>query len=72
MATSSNLTDGETIQPHPGGVIPGRPQDQLEVEELEPTRDAGDDIDYPTGAKLWLTVLCLCLMFFLHGLVGLL
>jgi hypothetical protein len=72
MAMSNNLPDSETIQSHREdvGVVPGHPQEQLQIEELETPRDE-DDIDYPTGAKLWLTVLCLCLMFFLHGLVGL-
>lgn len=73
MATSSNHIEGVSIQPHQSevAVVPGRPQEQLQVEEPEPPRDAEDDIDYPTGAKLWLTVLCLCLTFFLHGLVSL-
>lgn len=73
MATSSNHADSELIEPHRSevAVVPGRPQEQLQVEEPEPTRDTEDDIDYPTGAKLWLTVICLCLTFFLHGLVSL-
>ena len=44
-----------------------QPQEQLEVE------DGGisdENITYPTGPKLWLTMASLCLAYFLNGLVG--
>lgn len=70
MATSSNRIGGDSILAHQNETaVPGQPQEQLQIEEPESTRDVEDDIDYPTGAKLWLTVICLCITFFLHGLV---
>jgi len=72
MATMSTPTNTEAIQPHQenAAIVPGRPQEQLEIEEAETTRDTEDDIEYPTGAKLWTTLVCLCLSLFLNGLVG--
>lgn len=72
MATMNNPTDTEAIQPHRenAAIVPGRPQEQLEIEEAETARETEDEIEYPTGAKLWTTLVCLCLSLFLHGLVG--
>jgi hypothetical protein len=45
----------------------GQPREQLEVD------DGGisdENITYPTGPKLWLTMASLCLACFLTGLVG--
>ena len=45
----------------------GQPQEQLEVDEGGPSEE---NIVYPTGSKLWLTMGSLCLACFLNGLVG--
>lgn len=41
----------------------------FEVEEVGNNGD-DDDIEYPTGTKLWLAVSSFCLASFLHGLVS--
>lgn len=46
--------------------IPGRPQEQLEIEE---TNFSDENINYPTGPKLWMTVGSMCIAQFLNGLV---
>lgn len=43
------------------------PQEQLEVEE---GGISDENIIYPTGPKLWLTMASLCIAYFLIGLVG--
>ena len=43
------------------------PQEPLEVEE---GGISDEDIIYPTGRKLWLTMTSLCIACFLNGLVG--
>jgi hypothetical protein len=53
----------EAIQPVP---IIGHPAEHLEIEE----NGTSEEIDYPTGYKLWLTVISLCLAMFLKGLVS--
>lgn len=53
----------EAIQPVP---IIGHPVEHLEIEENGTT----EEINYPTGYKLWLTVISLCLAMFLKGLVS--
>ena len=45
----------------------GQPQQQLEVQE---GGVSDQDITYPTGPKLWLTMASLCLASFLNGLVS--
>ncbi len=44
----------------------GQPVEHLEIEENGTT----EEINYPTGYKLWLTVISLCLAMFLKGLVS--
>ena len=44
----------------------GFPREQLEVEEGGISED---NINYPTGSKLWLTMTSLCVTFFINGLV---
>lgn len=67
-------TMAEDAPPDDGGQTPPtqsmhsvrHPQEQLEVEE------AGvpdENITYPTGPKLWLTMASLCIAYFLNGLV---
>ena len=53
----------EAIQPVPNI---GHPEEHLEVEETGTT----EEINYPTGYKLWLTVISLCIAMFLKGLVS--
>ena len=49
---------------------PERPIEQFEVDEQQPgDADNEDGIEYPSGAKLWLTMISLCLASFLSGLV---
>jgi hypothetical protein len=43
------------------------PREQLEVEEGGISEE---NINYPTGPKLWLTMTSLCIAWFLNGLVG--
>ena len=45
----------------------GHPQEQLEVDEGGTSEE---NIVYPSGPKLWLTMGSLCLACFLNGLVG--
>jgi hypothetical protein len=45
----------------------GQPREQLEVEE---GGISNENIAYPTGPKLWLTMASLCIVYFLNGLVG--
>lgn len=65
MATETSTED--VIRPESTEVDPriGHPVEHLEVEE----NDASEEIDYPTGHKLWLTVASLCIAMFLKGLV---
>lgn len=44
-------------------ITPGQPREQLRVEE-----PAEDDIDYPKGPQLWLNMVSVLLVCFLHGL----
>jgi hypothetical protein len=46
---------------------PGQPREQLEVEE---DGFSDENITYPTGLKLWLTMASLCIAYSLNGLVG--
>lgn len=46
--------------------VPGQPSEQLRVEE--PTSGDDDDIQYPTGPKVYVTLACLYTAFFLNGL----
>ena len=43
----------------------GHPVEQLELEE----NSTAEDINYPKGHKLWLTITSLCVAMFLKGLV---
>jgi hypothetical protein len=45
----------------------GQPREQLEVDE---GGISDENITYPTGPKLWLTMTSLCIAYFLNGLVG--
>jgi len=45
----------------------GQPREQLEVEE---GGLSDENINYPIGPKLWLTMASLCIAYFLNGLVG--
>lgn len=47
----------------------GHPAEPLEIEE---NGVPGEEVNYPTGPKLWLTVATLCVTMFLKGLVRLL
>lgn len=44
--------------------IPGRPQEQLQIESPLPE----DEIEYPKGAQLWLNMIAVMMVCFLHGL----
>jgi hypothetical protein len=44
----------------------GRPTEQPEIEENGVPEE---EVNYPTGPKLWLTVATLCVTMFLKGLV---
>ena len=46
----------------------GQPREQLEV--VEQGSISGESITYPTGPKLWLTMVSVCIAYFLNGLVG--
>lgn len=54
-----------TAEENPDTTTP-RP-DQLEIEE---SGTSDESINYPTGPKLWLTMISLCTAIFLNGLVG--
>ena len=56
MASSTQVSDN-----------PGQAREQLEVEEDNVT---DENITYPSGPKLWLTMASLCIAYFLNGLVG--
>lgn len=45
----------------------GQPREQLEVEE---GGISDENITYPTGPNLWLTMASLCIAYFLNGLVS--
>jgi hypothetical protein len=45
----------------------GHPSEQLETVENEVSEE---EINYPVGLKLWLTVASLCITMFLKGLVS--
>lgn len=57
MVNDATATDNAVV---------GQPSETLEVEE--PVNESADNITYPTGAKLWLTMLSLCIAMFLYGL----
>ncbi|KAK2758190.1 hypothetical protein FQN54_004034 [Arachnomyces sp. PD_36] len=63
-ATNQNVAQVTPARAEEAGA-PGKPQEQLEVEEAEL---ADEDIVYPTGPKLWLTIGSMCIAQFLHGL----
>lgn len=46
-------------------VVPGRPSEQLRVDETTPDED---EIQYPTGPKVYITLACLYTAYFLNGL----
>ena len=48
-------------------VTPGRPASLLEVQEELPA-NADDNIDYPTGKKLWLTLTSVLMACIIYGL----
>jgi hypothetical protein len=54
-----------TSQEDMGNLSP--PREQLEVEE---GGISDENINYPTGPKLWLTMTSMCIAYFLNGLVG--
>lgn len=58
----------------------GRPREQLEIQDSaaatatatgQEDEDDEDEMVYPTGPKLWMTLISLCIALFLHGLVWL-
>lgn len=67
LATSST-TVPETVQQNDvssqrSSPTPGRPSEHLQVEEQNE-----DNIQYPTGPQLWLNMIAVLLVCFLHGL----
>jgi hypothetical protein len=65
ISESGNVTQTAS-PPIEGASTPGRPQKQLEIEE---TDFSDDNVIYPTGPKLWLTMGSMSIALFLHGLV---
>lgn len=57
LPSSQTPTDPNTKAPQP------------ELEAFEVDTSQAEDINYPTGFKLWLTMISLCFAYFLHGLV---
>jgi hypothetical protein len=58
--------------PTPSSQNPADPSpttQQPEIEAFEVDASQGEDINYPTGFKLWLTLISVCFTYFLHGLV---
>lgn len=65
MAEVSNRRATQPAEAEPSIVL-GQPRERLVVEENAPPED---DITYPTGLKLWLTVGSLGICMILKGLV---
>ena len=65
---ANNPPTSDTIRLTPAEDAPrvGHPTQPLEIEE---PGVAEEDINFPTGTKLWLTVASLCVALFLKGLV---
>jgi hypothetical protein len=66
MADTSTEDVVQTASTHDTDNL-GRPREQLEAEEGD---ISDENITYPTGPKLWLTMTSLCIAYFLNGLVG--
>ncbi|KAI1626164.1 major facilitator superfamily domain-containing protein [Exophiala viscosa] len=64
MAELSNRRPTHPVEGEPSVVL-GQPREQLAVEE---NAQPEDDIEYPTGYKLWLTVVSVGVCFLLKGL----
>jgi len=67
MANSPLTSDTSQIMPAEDTLGVGRPTQQLEIED---SGVAEEEINFPTGPKLWLTVASLCMALFLKGLVS--
>lgn len=65
MAGVSNRRVAQPAEAEPP-IVPGQPRERLVVEENAPLED---DITYPTGPKLWLTVGSVGICMILKGLV---
>lgn len=64
--TEISLTTALHTEPSSAaGPIPGRPQEQLHIEDA--TEPPEDDIEWPKGAQLWLNMIAIGLVCFLHG-----
>jgi hypothetical protein len=62
----------EHITPLPIASTQNNPSSSTQQPEIEAFEEDGIqelDINYPTGFKLWLTMISLCFAYFLHGLV---
>lgn len=49
----------------------GRPHELLEIQDSAAGQEEEEEMVYPTGPKLWMTLISLCIALFLHGLVWL-
>ncbi len=67
MANAPSTSDTIQTMPAEDTVQAGHPAEQLEIEEVGVPEE---EINFPTGPKLWLTVATLCVAMFLKGLVG--
>lgn len=64
-ATELSMAAALQIEPSPAAApVPGRPREQLQVED----RVDEEEIQYPTGAQLWLNMSAVMMVCFLHGL----
>lgn len=63
-ATEISIATALRSEPPRQDLIPGRPQEQLQVEDTV----AAEEIQYPTGAQLWLNMIATMMVCFLHGL----
>ena len=62
----------ERITPLPLASAQNNPNSSTQQPEIEAFQEdvmQEQDINYPTGFKLWLTMISLCFAYFLHGLV---
>lgn len=66
MADTASLRDSLPTTSAATTIVPGQPHEQLQI-EAESTPD--EEIQYPTGVKLWLNLASMVMVSFLHGLV---
>jgi hypothetical protein len=62
---ANNMSSEDAIRPVTTQI--GHPAEPLEIEQGHVSEE---EINYPTGHKLWLTVATLCVTMFLKGLVS--